>query len=116
MGANGYLSLISNIKLELLELFGSGYVIEYCVSILLQREEKRKKQEVFYNYIANCLKIITENTAKSVNVGYDASYVSNNLADILCPSNIEEKTGDEIAKDIIKRAGLKISKRGEVTI
>lgn len=118
MGANEYLNLISTIRLDLLELFGSGYVVEHCVSAFVAKkkaEKEKKEREIFNEYVADCLKVITENTAKSVNVGNEANYISNRLADILHPVYIKRMSGDEIAVDIIKRAGLKFSQREEVT-
>lgn len=109
MGADEYQSLIHTIRLDLLEIFGSGYVIDHCISAFsLKQDQLRREQEekVYRNYIADCLKVITENTAKSA-MG-EAYYITNRLADIIDPNPAaeEEKTGDEIAEEIMKKAGL----------
>ena len=109
MGASEYLEHIQTLRLDLLELFGSGYVIDHCVSAF----SKKKEQELQYEelktciyYFADCLKLITENTAKSANS--EASYINNSLRDILNPKPVIQKTGDEIAQEIIQKAGLSV--------
>ena len=112
MGAAEYLEQIRTIRLDLLELFGSGYVIDHCVSAFSKKKEKEKEKELENEklkaciyYFADCIRLITENTAKSAHT--EASYTTNNLRDILNLKPIVQKTGDEIAQDIIQRAGLK---------
>ena len=107
MGASEYLRLISGIRLELLELFGRDYVIEYCMSLLLREAETKKENIILRYYVTDCLKVLTENTAKSAFSG-EASYISNRYADIISPApKGHEMTADEIVADVFRRAGLK---------
>ena len=48
--------------------------------------------------------MITKNTAMIAG----GSYMTNKLSDILDPKPVDNRTGDEIAADIIKRAGLEV--------
>lgn len=73
---------------------------DFCIS-LFQKEQEDKAVKIYY---AECLRIITENTAK---IG-GGSYIAVKLADILNPKQVENRTGEEIAADIIKRAGIEV--------
>ena len=48
------------------------------------------------------LKILTENTAKMVG----GSAISKRYTDFIYPQKQDERSGDEIVADIVKRAGL----------
>ena len=71
---------------------------DFCIS-LFQKEQEDKAVKIYY---AECLRIITENTAKMGG----GSYITAKLADIIDPKKVDNRTGDEIVSDIIKRAGL----------
>ena len=73
---------------------------DFCIS-LFQKEQEDKAVKIYY---AECLRIITENTA---NMG-GGSYVTAKLSDITNPKPVEKRTGEEIAADIIKRAGIEV--------
>lgn len=64
----------------MLELLGSGYVIDYCVSAFL----KRRKDELYRAYITDALKYLA-----NLNIRY---------TDILKPA--ETRTSDEIISGI----------------
>ena len=81
-------------------MFGWGYAKETCIS-LFQKEQEDKAVRIYY---AECLRIITENTAKMGG----GSYITVKLDDILNPKQVENRTGEEIAADIIKRAGIEV--------
>ena len=81
-------------------MLGWGYVKDFCIS-LFQKEQEEKAVKIYY---AECLRIITENTAK---IG-GGSYITVKLDDILNPKQVENRTGEEIAADIIKRAGIEV--------
>lgn len=81
-------------------MFGWGYVKDLCIS-LFQKEQEDKAVKF---YFAECLRIITENTAK---IG-SGSYITAKLSDIVNPKPVEKRTGEEIAADIIKRAGIEV--------
>ena len=105
MGADWYLTCVKTIRLDLLDLFGSDYVIEHCTSEYL---EKAKEKERTY-YIANCLKNINEIIANQ----FGGKYLSIGLKEALEPEKENTRTGDDIARDIIKRAGLSVQKQAE---
>ena len=111
MGADKYLRYIQTIRLDLLELFGNGYVIDHCIAVFTNEQEEIKKceeEKQYRYYLTDCLKLIAENTAKYAG----GSYISNRYKDIVDPQPIMEKTGDEIAAEIIMKAGLHIKEGG----
>ena len=55
-------------------------------------------------YIADGLRILTENTAR-ISGG---SYLTLRYAEIINPSLQDNRTGAEIAADVIKRAGIEV--------
>ena len=55
-------------------------------------------------YVTDCLRIISENTAKICG----GSYITAKFADIINPKPVDNRTGDEIAADIIKLAGIEV--------
>ena len=79
---------------------GSGYVIEHCVSAFSDMCEEK----AFRSYIADGIKCISEAIANQ----FGGSYLQERYADIITVSRVEEKTGDEIALEVIKKAGLKV--------
>jgi hypothetical protein len=82
-------------------LFGSGYVIEHCISVL---RIKAKKRLASY-YIADALKNINDILAER----FGGNMMVNRLMDVMTDEKQEsEKSGDEIAADIIRRAGLEM--------
>ena len=79
----------------MLELLGSKYVIDHVVA----EHNLRMKAEAYRVYTSDALKIISEQVGAEIGVRY---------SDMLENSTEEEEmTGDEIALDIIERAGLK---------
>ena len=66
---------------------------------------KSQQRDLAYRiYVADCLRIISENTAKMGG----GSYITAQLADIINPKPVENRTGEELAADIIKRAGIEV--------
>lgn len=82
-------------------MFGWGYVKDFCIS-LFRKEQEDKAVKIYY---AECLRIITENTAKMGS----GSYITAKLSDIINPNPVDNRTGEEIAADIIKRAGIEVT-------
>ena len=74
---------------------------DFCIS-LFQKEQEDKAVKIYY---AECLRIITENTAKIIRGG---TYITVKLADVINPKPVDNRTGEEIAADIIKRAGIEV--------
>ena len=81
-------------------MFGWGYANDLCIS-LFQKEQEDKAIKIYY---AECLRIITENTAKMV----CGSYIAAKFADIINPKPADNRTGEEMAADIIKQAGIEV--------
>ena len=73
---------------------------DFCIS-LFQKEQEDKAVKIYY---AECLRIISENTAKMAG----GSYIVAKLSDIINPKPVEKRTAEEIAADIIKRAGIEV--------
>lgn len=81
-------------------MFGWGYAKETCIS-LFQKEQEEKAVTIYY---AECLRVISENTANFSG----GSYIQGKLKDILDPKPVDNRTGEEIAVEIIKKAGLEV--------
>ena len=79
----------------MLGLMGSEYVIEHCVA----EHNIRINQKAYQIYTTDLLKAIAETNGVEV---------YRRFADFISPTQEDKRTGDEIALDIIKRAGLKV--------
>lgn len=79
----------------MLELIGSEYVIDHC----LAEAQARFEEKAYRVYTAELLKTIAECVGVTVNKKYT------DIIDITPP---DTRTGDEVALDVIKRAGLKV--------
>ena len=55
-------------------------------------------------YVTDCLRIATENTAKMS----QGSYTTVRFYDFINPKPVDNRSGNEIAADIIKRAGIEV--------
>lgn len=80
-------------------MFGWGYVIEYCISLF----KKEQEEKLYKNYVAECLRITTENTAKLLSAmthSEDCKYISISLDDILNPKPVETRTSEEVIESI----------------
>ena len=63
-----------------------------CISLF----QKEQEEKAVRNYYAECLRIMTENTAK---VG-GGSYIEAKLQDILDPKPVDNRTADDIIEGI----------------
>ena len=70
----------------------------------IARYQSQQRDLAYRIYVTDCLRIISENTAKMV----EGSYITAKFADIINPKPVDNRTGDEIAADIIKRAGIEV--------
>ena len=70
----------------------------------MARYQSQQRDLAYRIYVSDCLRIISENTAKMCG----GSYITAKLADIINPKHVENRTGEEIAADIIKRAGIEV--------
>lgn len=99
MGADQYTECIETIRLDLLDLFGSDYVFEHCVTAIRQKMERKQARY----YIADALHNINAIMAQR----YGGNYMAQRLSEIMNVPKEPEKSGDEIAADVIRRAELK---------
>ena len=70
----------------------------------ITRYQSQQRDLAYRIYIADCLRIISENTAKMSG----GSYITAKFADIINPKPVDKRTGEEIAADIIKLAGIEV--------
>ena len=70
----------------------------------IARYQSQQRDLAYRIYVTDCLRIISENTAKICG----GSYITANFADIINPKPVDNRTGDEIAADIIKLAGIEV--------
>ena len=70
----------------------------------IARFNQHQRDLAYRIYIADCLRMVTENTAKAV----CGSYISAKFADIINPKPVDNRAGEEIAADIIKQAGIEV--------
>lgn len=68
------------------------------------RYQSQQRDLAYRIYVTNCLRIITENTAKQVG----GNYMTAKYEDLIKPKKKDNRTGDEIAADVIKNAGIKV--------
>lgn len=78
---------------------GSGYVIEHCISAF----SDYGRNKLFQTYVADCLHAISKTVAEHMG----GLYMENSFSNIIEPHEETEMTGDEIAMQVIERAGLK---------
>ena len=71
----------------------------------MARYQSQQRDLAYRIYVADCLRIISENTAKMGG----GSYITAKFADIINPKPVDDRTGEEIAADIIKRAGIEVT-------
>lgn len=70
----------------------------------IARYQSQQRDLAYRIYISDCLRIIGENTAK-ISKG---SYITAEFTDIINPKPVDNRNGEEIAADIIKRAGIEV--------
>ena len=70
----------------------------------IARYNQHQRDLAYRIYVSDCLRMVTENTAKMSNGAYTVAKFS----DIINPKPVENRTGEEIAADIIKRAGIEV--------
>ena len=75
-------------------------MVDHCIAVFSKKQEER----LFRTYLTDALMAIVNNTSKQ-----SVSKIEKRYADIAGYTKpAVEKTGDEIVKDIIKRAGLRV--------
>ena len=66
--------------------------------------KRQCEQDIFWDYIANGIQMISENTARKAG----DRYLSLSYREVIHPKPVDNRTGDEIVEDIIRRAGLTV--------
>lgn len=75
-------------------------MIDHCISLF----NKQAKEEAYRTYVTDTLKALNGNFAKI----FGGAFFNTRYVDVVNPNEESDKSGDEIARDIIKRAGLKV--------
>ena len=70
----------------------------------MARYQSQQRDLAYRIYVTECLRMVTENTAKISN----GSYTVAKFEDIINPKHVDNRTGEEIASDIIKRSGIEV--------
>ena len=68
------------------------------------RYQSQQRDLIYRIYVANCLRIMTENTAKQSG----GNYMTAEYEDLIKPKKKDNRTGNEIAADVIRNAGIKV--------
>ena len=72
---------------------------------VVSKYKEQQKEMAYRIYVTECLRVITENTAKQGG----GSYINKPFADVIGSNKPkDERTADEIIADITKRAGLEV--------
>ena len=100
VGEREYFRLCREIRPELLDIFGRGYVIDHCLEALERQREARR----YRSYVTDALMVIAENTARFAG----GRRMNARWADGILPAN--PRSGDAIALEVLRRAGLTIQK------
>lgn len=70
----------------------------------IARYNQHQRDLAYRIYVSECLRMVTENTAKMSN----GTYTAVKFEDIINPKPVDNRTGEEIAADIIKLAGIEV--------
>ena len=68
------------------------------------RFNQHQRDLAYRIYVTDCLRMAAENTAKMSQGAYTAA----RFYDIINPKPVDNRSGNEIAADIIKRAGIEV--------
>ena len=75
-------------------MFGNRYVIDHVVC----EHNKRSKEEAYRIYVGDLLKCLAETWGAQIHYRY---------TDMIAPQVEEQKSGDEVALEVITKLGLK---------
>ena len=70
----------------------------------MARYQSQQRDLAYRIYVTDCLRMVTENTAK-ISQGF---YTAARFYDVINPKPVDNRSGNEIAADIIKRAGIEV--------
>lgn len=68
------------------------------------RYQSQQRDLIYRIYVTNCLRIMTENTAKQAG----GNYMTAEYTDLIHPKKKDNRTGNEIAADVIRNTGIKV--------
>ena len=68
------------------------------------RFNQHQRDLAYRIYVTDCLRMVAENTAKMTQGAYTVA----RFYDIINPKPVDNRNGEEIAADIIKRAGIEV--------
>lgn len=63
------------------------------------------EEDAFRAYMAECARLLTENTMRAVGYG---SYIQVKYHELIRPQKLDTRSGEEIAADVLKRAGIEV--------
>lgn len=69
---------------------------------VMARSRQQRRDLAYRVYVTDCLRIMTENTARFAG----GRYVTQGFSAALRREPVDNRTGEEIAADVIKKAGL----------
>ena len=81
--------------------------MEAFMRYAVARYKTYQRELVYRIYVTDCLRMMTENTARFAK----GNYIKGRYADILKEPMRDNRTGEEIAAEVIKKAGLVVIKR-----
>lgn len=84
---------MAQIRLDMLELMGPGYLTDVLYGIM----DRERSERLYRTYITDALAAI----AQQLGVTFTRRY-----ADIISPAPVDERNGAEIALDVIAAGGL----------
>ena len=70
----------------------------------MARYQSQQRDLAYRIYVTDCLRMVTENTAKMSQGAYTVA----RFYDIINPKPVDNRNVEEIAADIIKRAGIEV--------
>ena len=73
----------------------------YCIA----RYKREQEEKAYRVYVTDALRLTVENTAKFAG----GNYIKARYIDVIEPKKVDNRTGDEIVADTIKRAGLVVN-------
>lgn len=103
VGPDGYFDLCEDIRLDLLDLYGRGYVIDHCVAAFLRMRKKEAKETLYKAYLTDALKLIAENTSHYLVPGLGAfdygSTMSKRWIEMELPEENKKRTTPRAEED-----------------
>jgi hypothetical protein len=81
----------------MLDVLGTDYIFQH----ILQTLEAERKETLYRYYVTDVLQVIAENTSKNGGMRMNVRY-----CDLLKNKPQDNRSGKEIAADVIRKAGL----------